>query len=90
MITGMSTACFFPHTYTEQTIALMAQMNVRYVEVFFCCLSEYKKSFVAELKKRVDDAGISVCSRCLCSLSRSCSRRTRAPVRITWIYIGRC
>jgi sugar phosphate isomerase/epimerase len=62
MITGMSTACFFPHTYTEQTIALMAQMNVRHVEVFFCCLSEYKKSFIAELKKRIDDAGISVCS----------------------------
>ena len=38
MITGMSTARFFPHTYTEQTIALMAQMNVRHVEVFFCCL----------------------------------------------------
>jgi sugar phosphate isomerase/epimerase len=58
----MSTACFFPHTYTEHTIELMAQMNVRHIEVFFCCLSEYKKSFIADLKKRTDDAGISVYS----------------------------
>jgi sugar phosphate isomerase/epimerase len=62
MIFGMSTACFFPHTYTEQTIEQMARMNVRHIEVFFCCLSEYKKSFVDDLKRRIDDAGISVYS----------------------------
>ena len=62
MILGMSTACFFPHTYTEQTIEKMARMNIRHIEVFFCCQSEYKKSFVSDLKKRADDAGIDVYS----------------------------
>lgn len=62
MIIGMSTACFFPNVYTEQTIELMAKMGVRHVEVFFCCLSEYKKSFVKELKKRLLDHGMEVYS----------------------------
>ena len=62
MIYGMSTACFFPHILTEQTIDRMAPMNVRHIEVFFCCLAEYKKDFVKELKKRIIDNGISVYS----------------------------
>jgi sugar phosphate isomerase/epimerase len=62
MVFGMSTACFFPHTYTELTIEKMARMNIRNIEVFFCCLAEYKKDFVRDLKKRIDDAGISVYS----------------------------
>ena len=62
MIFGMSTACFFPNIYTEQTIDRIAQMNIRHIEVFFCCFSEYKSSYVKELRKRIDDLGISVYS----------------------------
>lgn len=62
MIFGMSTACFFPEAYTEQTIDRMARLNIRDIEVFFCCLSEYKNSYVKELKKRIDGNGIRVFS----------------------------
>ena len=58
MLFGMSTACFFPHTNTEKTVELMAEMNIHHAEVFLCCLSEYKKSFVSDLKNRMSDLGI--------------------------------
>jgi len=62
MIFGMSTACFFPNVFTEETIDLLAGMNIRNIEVFFSCMSEYKKSFITELKKRILDRGLNVYS----------------------------
>ncbi len=58
MIFGMSTACFFPHICTEKTIELMAGMRICTAEVFFCCRSEFKKSFISDLKMRMADSGI--------------------------------
>lgn len=62
MVFGMSTACFFPHVYTEQAIERIASLGIRNIEIFFCCLSEYKKSFVRELSARIAEHGISVYS----------------------------
>lgn len=62
MIFGMSTACFFPNVYTEQSIDLMGKMNIENIEVFFSCLSEYKMPFIKELKKRISDYGMNTYS----------------------------
>ncbi len=60
MIFGMSTACFFPHIYNEDAIDLMGKMGIENIEVFFSCISEYDKGFVAELKRRADTCGINI------------------------------
>ncbi len=62
MIFGMSTACFFPNIYTESAIDKMGEMNVENIEIFFSCLSEYKKSFAKDLKKRIQNNGMNVYS----------------------------
>ncbi|MDD5018417.1 MAG: sugar phosphate isomerase/epimerase [Eubacteriales bacterium] len=62
MVFGMSTACFYPNIYIEQAIDIIADMRVKNVEVFFNCMSEYNMTFVKELKKRIDDRGISAYS----------------------------
>lgn len=62
MIYGMSTACFFPGVLLEDTIDIMGRMHIEHIEVFFNCMSEYQKPFVKELKKRIDDNGMSVYS----------------------------
>lgn len=62
MVIGMSTACFFPHMFTEDTVKQMAKMNIQNIEIFFCSFSEYRKSYIKELKKVVEDNGISVYS----------------------------
>ena len=55
MIFGMSTACFFPHAYTEQTIDIMSDMGIKNTEIFFSCMAEYQSSFITDLKKRLND-----------------------------------
>ncbi len=60
MLFGMSTACFFPRVFTEDAIDIMADMRVKNIEVFFNCMSEYKKPYIAELKKRARDSGINI------------------------------
>lgn len=62
MIFGMSTACFFPNVYTEQAVDIMGKMQAGNIEVFFSCMSEYKKSFINDLKQRISDNGINVYS----------------------------
>ncbi len=62
MVFGISTACFFPRVFTEQSIDIMAKMNVKNIEVFFSCMSEYRPVFVKELKKRIDASGLSTYS----------------------------
>lgn len=62
MIFGMSTACFFPDIYTEQAILQMRKMNVKTIEIFFSCLSEYKIPFIKDLKKRISDNGMNTYS----------------------------
>jgi Sugar phosphate isomerases/epimerases len=59
---GMSTACFFPNLYVEETIDVIGGMNIDTIEVFFSCLGEYKPAFVAELRQRAEARGISVYS----------------------------
>ena len=62
MIVGMSTACFFPDIYTEQAVIEIGKMHIRNIEVFFSCLSEYRPSFVREVKRRAEDCGINIYS----------------------------
>jgi len=62
MIFGMSTASFFLEKYTEDAIDEIGKMGIKNAEVFFSGLSEYKKDFVRELKRRADDNGIDIYS----------------------------
>jgi sugar phosphate isomerase/epimerase len=62
MVFGMSTACFFPSVFTEDSIEIISKMHIENIEIFFCCLSEYKRSYISELKKRIRDNGINVYS----------------------------
>jgi sugar phosphate isomerase/epimerase len=62
MVFGMSTACFFRRHITEDAVVRIGEMGIRHAEVFLCCASEYKRGYIAELNRRLQDAGISVCS----------------------------
>lgn len=62
MIIGMSTACFFPGLYTEDAVNSIGKMQIKNVEVFLCCMSEYQISFIKELNKRLRDNGMSAYS----------------------------
>jgi len=62
MIYGMSTACFFGKRYTEQSIDIMGRMGIKYIEVFLSGASEYRETFIRDLKKRISDNGIEVYS----------------------------
>ena len=59
---GMSTACFFSRLLTEEAVVRIGEMGIKNIEVFLCCLSEYKLPFIKELKKRIDDKGLQVSS----------------------------
>ena len=58
MVFGMSTACFFPNSYLEQTVELIGSMGIQNIEVFFNCMAEYQIPYVKELKKRIDGNGM--------------------------------
>lgn len=62
MIFGMSTACFFPGVFSEDSIDVMGKMHIENIEIFFNCMSEYEKPFIKELKKRAEGNGINVYS----------------------------
>ncbi len=62
MIIGMSTACFFPNIYTEDAINIIGDMNIKNVETFLCCMSEYRMPYIKDLKKRLNDNGMSAYS----------------------------
>ncbi len=59
---GMSTACFFPEVYLEDTIDVIGGMGIDTLEVFFSCLGEYRPVFVDSLVKRVKAQGVRVYS----------------------------
>lgn len=60
MVAGMSTACFFPKVYNEDAIDVIGKMGVRRIEIFFCCIAEYRQDFIRDLKRRADFWGIEV------------------------------
>jgi sugar phosphate isomerase/epimerase len=62
MVFGVSTACFFPKVLLEDSIDILGSMQIKNIEVFFNCMSEYKMPFVKELKKRADGNGLNVYS----------------------------
>lgn len=62
MVLGMSTACFFSRLLTEDAVVRISEMGIKNIEVFLCCLTEYRLPFIKELKKRVIDYGIKVSS----------------------------
>ena len=62
MTTGMSTSCFFGKRTVEDAIDIMNQMGVKTAEVFLNTFCEYRPEYIAELKKRIDAAGMNVYS----------------------------
>jgi len=62
MIFGVSTACFFLKNYTEDAINIIGDMGVKNIEVFFSAQSETNPKRIKEMKKRIQDKGISVYS----------------------------
>lgn len=46
---GLSTACFYPHTLTEDALDLAAELGFSLVEVFLQTESEHRLDFAAVL-----------------------------------------
>ena len=53
----MSTACFFCRLYNEESVAKMAKLGVREMEIFFSAMSEYEKTFTDGLRRTATNAG---------------------------------
>lgn len=62
MLFGISTACFFPSLFTEQAVDAIGKNGVSNIEIFFSCMSEYKKPYIKKLKKHISDSGVNVYS----------------------------
>ena len=62
MNVGISTASIFNRAMTEDIPAMLASMGCCEIEVFLNTFSEYRPKFVSLLRKRIDDAGLSVYS----------------------------
>lgn len=60
MIAGMSTSSFFGRDLLENNIDHMAKMGVKTAEVYLNTFSEFEAPYVKELKKRIDDNGMTV------------------------------
>lgn len=60
MIAGMSTSCFFGRDFLENNIERMAKMRVTTAEVYLNTYSEFEAPYVRELRKKIDDCGITV------------------------------
>lgn len=61
MITGLSTACFYP-LETEESLKKVGELGFRSTEVFFNSTSELKIEFLNELKNIKDYYDINICS----------------------------
>lgn len=57
---GMSTACFFGRLLNEEALRQIGRLGIREAEVFFAGMSEYKPSFLRELRAAARDEGIHI------------------------------
>lgn len=57
---GLSTACFYPHTLTEDALDLAAELGFSLVEVFLQTESEYRLDFAAVLARRARANGVRI------------------------------
>ena len=62
MNVGISTASIFNKAMVEDIPAMLSPMGCRTIEVFLNTFSEYRPDFVGLLRRRIDDAGLSVYS----------------------------
>ena len=62
MNVGISTASIFNKAMVEDIPAILAPLGCREIEVFLNTFSEYRPAFVQMLRRRVDEAGLSVYS----------------------------
>ncbi|MGI6703889.1 MAG: sugar phosphate isomerase/epimerase family protein [Clostridia bacterium] len=59
---AISTACFYPEVFTEDTIKIIAGMGFKTIEVFLETASEYQEDYCKRLKENADSHGLSVYS----------------------------
>ncbi len=57
---GVSTACFYPHTLTEDALDRAAASGFSVVEVFLQTAEEYEPPFARELERRRQAAGLHI------------------------------
>lgn len=62
MDVGISTASIFNKAMVEDTPAMLASLGCKKIEVFLNTYSEYRPDFVRLVRRRIDDAGLSVYS----------------------------
>ena len=60
MKAGMSSSCLFGRDFLENNIDRMAKMGVTTAEVYLNTFSEFEAAYAKELRKRIDDHGITV------------------------------
>jgi len=58
---GISSACLYPEVL-EESIKRLCDSGVKNIEIFLNTFCECKKSFLQELKKMTDDAGVNILS----------------------------
>ncbi|MCD4739436.1 MAG: sugar phosphate isomerase/epimerase [Anaerolineae bacterium] len=57
---GVSTASFFPHTLTEETLAIIAELGFSVTEAFLQVDGEYNASFAAKLDRQRRATGVQI------------------------------
>lgn len=59
---GISTACFYPEVFTEDTVEIIASLGFKKVEVFLETASEYREDYCRRLRENTDKYGLEVYS----------------------------
>ncbi|HEY89614.1 MAG TPA: sugar phosphate isomerase/epimerase [Thermoflexia bacterium] len=57
---GVSTACFFPQTLTEETLAIIAELGFSVTEAFLQVDGEYNAAFAAKLDRQRHATGVQI------------------------------
>ncbi|MDR2932316.1 MAG: hypothetical protein LBV27_04340 [Oscillospiraceae bacterium] len=61
MLSGISTACFYPQ-HTEDALETVCQMGVQCTEIFANCAEELTPAYTSELQKMADFHGVKILS----------------------------
>ncbi len=59
---GISTACFYPELFTEDTIKIIADMGFKTIEVFLETASEYREDYCLRLRESIEKYNLNVYS----------------------------
>ncbi|CDF59450.1 sugar phosphate isomerase/epimerase family protein [Thermobrachium celere] len=60
MLFGISTACFYPEVYTEETLKIIKNIGFELCEVFFESASEMTGDYLKAIKKGMDESGLKI------------------------------